>query len=227
MNGEPLPYDHGFPARLLVPGWVGIASIKWLGEIEVADRPLFSHWNTTQYRMVGPDYPPDAPPLATQPVKSAFELPFDAPVQAGPPRQAARPLLVGQAAIRRVSVRVDGPQGTGRWRRRACAERTGRARGCAGRRLAAARPGRYELLACATDSPARRSPRPSRPTPPATSSGRSSATQLPPSPPAEGRRRGSGEDIEVSPLGRPQSGHFPMCEARGTGPAVGILATIR
>ena len=32
MNGEPLPPDHGFPLRLLVPGWVGIASIKWLGQ---------------------------------------------------------------------------------------------------------------------------------------------------------------------------------------------------
>ena len=35
MNGEPLPPDHGFPARLVVPGWVGIASIKWLGELRV------------------------------------------------------------------------------------------------------------------------------------------------------------------------------------------------
>jgi DMSO/TMAO reductase YedYZ molybdopterin-dependent catalytic subunit len=31
MNGEPLPPDHGHPVRLVVPGWVGIASIKWLG----------------------------------------------------------------------------------------------------------------------------------------------------------------------------------------------------
>ena len=46
MNGEPLPPDHGFPARLVVPGWVGIASIKWLGSIEVADQPLTSPWNT-------------------------------------------------------------------------------------------------------------------------------------------------------------------------------------
>ena len=58
MNGEPLPPDHGFPARLVVPGWVGIASIKWLGSIEVADHPLSSPWNTTSYRLFGPDYPP-------------------------------------------------------------------------------------------------------------------------------------------------------------------------
>ncbi|RYJ04650.1 MAG: sulfite oxidase, partial [Actinomycetales bacterium] len=35
MNGEPLPREHGHPVRLVVPGWVGIASIKWLGELRV------------------------------------------------------------------------------------------------------------------------------------------------------------------------------------------------
>ena len=83
MNGEPLPPDHGAPARLVVPGWVGIASIKWLGRIEVADRELFSPWNTTQYRLTGPTYGPDEPPLTRQAVKSAFELPSGATLQAG------------------------------------------------------------------------------------------------------------------------------------------------
>jgi len=76
MNGAPLLPDHGFPARLVVPGWIGIANIKWLGQIEVADHPLFSFWNTTQYRLTGPTYPPDSPPITNQVVKSAFELPF-------------------------------------------------------------------------------------------------------------------------------------------------------
>ena len=42
MNGEPLPPDHGAPVRLVVPGWIGVASIKWLGRIEVSDQPLYS-----------------------------------------------------------------------------------------------------------------------------------------------------------------------------------------
>jgi DMSO/TMAO reductase YedYZ molybdopterin-dependent catalytic subunit len=37
MNGEPLPPEHGFPARLIVPGWYGIANVKWLSRIEVRD----------------------------------------------------------------------------------------------------------------------------------------------------------------------------------------------
>lgn len=78
LNGEFLPPDHGFPARLLVPGWIGIANIKWLGRIEVAETPLFSFFNTAQYRFVGNDvdYPQPQPPLTKQVVKSAFELPF-------------------------------------------------------------------------------------------------------------------------------------------------------
>src|SRR5512132_853771 len=37
MNGEPLLPDHGFPVRVLVPGWIGVANIKWVGRIEVSE----------------------------------------------------------------------------------------------------------------------------------------------------------------------------------------------
>lgn len=39
MNGEPLPKDHGFPIRLLIPGWYGMASVKWLTKITAMDHP--------------------------------------------------------------------------------------------------------------------------------------------------------------------------------------------
>jgi DMSO/TMAO reductase YedYZ molybdopterin-dependent catalytic subunit len=109
MNGRPLPPDHGFPVRLVVPGWVGIASVKWLGQIEVSDQPLFSPWNTTQYRMVGPAYPADSPPLTAQQVKSAFELPFPASVPAGRRVTLRGRSWSGAAPIRRVDVRVADP----------------------------------------------------------------------------------------------------------------------
>ena len=38
MNGAPLPPEHGFPVRLIAPGWYGVASVKWLTRIEVLDR---------------------------------------------------------------------------------------------------------------------------------------------------------------------------------------------
>ena len=39
MNGEVLPKDHGYPLRALVPGWVGSASVKWLGHVVVSTEP--------------------------------------------------------------------------------------------------------------------------------------------------------------------------------------------
>ena len=39
MNGQPLPPEHGFPLRLVMPGWYGMSQIKWLTRIEVTDRP--------------------------------------------------------------------------------------------------------------------------------------------------------------------------------------------
>ena len=40
MNGAPLPPQHGAPLRLVVPGWYGMASVKWLHAIEAIDRPF-------------------------------------------------------------------------------------------------------------------------------------------------------------------------------------------
>jgi DMSO/TMAO reductase YedYZ molybdopterin-dependent catalytic subunit len=39
MNGAPLPPEHGFPLRLVMPGWYGMSQIKWLTRIELIDRP--------------------------------------------------------------------------------------------------------------------------------------------------------------------------------------------
>ena len=46
MNGEPLPAEHGFPARLIVPGLYGyVSATKWLGEIELSTLDSFdSYW---------------------------------------------------------------------------------------------------------------------------------------------------------------------------------------
>jgi DMSO/TMAO reductase YedYZ molybdopterin-dependent catalytic subunit/glyoxylase-like metal-dependent hydrolase (beta-lactamase superfamily II) len=49
MNGEPLPPRHGFPLRVVVPGWYGMASVKWLTEIEVVDTPLDAYFQTDRY----------------------------------------------------------------------------------------------------------------------------------------------------------------------------------
>ena len=52
MNGAPLPPDHGYPIRTVVPGYVGARSVKWLGRIVVSDRPSENHYVANAYKLV-------------------------------------------------------------------------------------------------------------------------------------------------------------------------------
>jgi DMSO/TMAO reductase YedYZ molybdopterin-dependent catalytic subunit len=51
MNGQPLPPQHGFPLRLVVPGWYGMTSVKWLERITVLDAPFKGYQQTRGYRL--------------------------------------------------------------------------------------------------------------------------------------------------------------------------------
>ena len=51
MNGAPLTPEHGYPARALVPGWIGSASIKWLTEIRVLTHELEGYFMDSAYRL--------------------------------------------------------------------------------------------------------------------------------------------------------------------------------
>jgi DMSO/TMAO reductase YedYZ molybdopterin-dependent catalytic subunit len=50
LNGGPLPPQHGFPLRLLVPGWYGMTNVKWLTRITVMDEPFTGYQNVEGYR---------------------------------------------------------------------------------------------------------------------------------------------------------------------------------
>src|SRR6266566_4841442 len=54
MNGDLLEPCHGFPLRLFVPGWYGVASVKWLERIEVLDRPFHGYFQSTKYTVQRP-----------------------------------------------------------------------------------------------------------------------------------------------------------------------------
>ncbi|WP_260609001.1 sulfite oxidase [Streptomyces sp. WAC 01325] len=157
MNGEPLPPDHGHPVRVLVPSWVGISSIKWVGDIEVSAQPLFSPWNTTFYRLFGPGHPEEgSAPLTRQTLKSAFELANGATFTAGEGRVLHGRSWSGAGAIARVDVSTDG--GTS-WRR---ARLHDRPRADTWTRWSVTwrpdTPGATHLLARATDTAGRRQP---------------------------------------------------------------------
>ncbi len=152
MNGEPLPADHGSPCRVLFPGWAGNANVKWVERIEVSETPIYSRWVTDQMVLIGSDYPSKPPYkgklIASQNVKSAFELAWPATLPTGPYLLRGRSWS-GKGKIVRVEVSTDG----------------GRTRQLARLRepnfpMAWVRwdldwdavPGEYSLQACATDN---------------------------------------------------------------------------
>ncbi|MGI9409795.1 MAG: molybdopterin-dependent oxidoreductase, partial [Hyphomicrobiaceae bacterium] len=114
MNGAPLLPQHGFPLRLIVPGWYGMASVKWLDRIEVIDRPFdgFQQVGTYVYRE-GPDEP--GTPVTTMRVRSLM-VPPGIPdvytrqrlVDRGPVKLFGRAWSGEGAAIEKVEVAVDG-----------------------------------------------------------------------------------------------------------------------
>ena len=57
INGQPLTPQHGFPLRLIVPGWYGMTSVKWLRSITVTDRPFegFQQAAAYHYRTIDGD----------------------------------------------------------------------------------------------------------------------------------------------------------------------------
>ncbi|MFD4526543.1 sulfite oxidase [Streptomyces sp. NPDC058470] len=157
MNGEPLPVDHGHPVRVLVPSWVGIASIKWVGDIEVSAQPLYSPWNTDFYRLFGAAYPEGGSvPLTRQTLKSAFELAWNASLPAGTDHRLTGRSWSGAGGVRRVDVSTDGGTNWRRARLYDAPSRAGWVRWSTDWRPKT--PGTYTLLARATDTTGRTQP---------------------------------------------------------------------
>ncbi len=55
QNGEPLRPEQGFPLRLLLPGWEGNTSVKWLRRLELGTRAWMTRWETSKYTDPLPD----------------------------------------------------------------------------------------------------------------------------------------------------------------------------
>jgi DMSO/TMAO reductase YedYZ molybdopterin-dependent catalytic subunit len=96
MNGGPIPHQHGGPVRLIVPGWYGMASVKWLERIELVEEPFAGRFQTESYV-----YAPGAPVTWTR-VKSMI-------LEPGPSARSGRLVIRGlawggQGGIERVEV---------------------------------------------------------------------------------------------------------------------------
>jgi len=112
LNGAPLPPQHGFPLRLLVPGWYGMANVKWLGRIAQLDQPFTGYQQARGYRMRASEDDAGAP--LSRMLPRALMIPPGIPefmtrertVAAGACELAGR-AWSGHAAIAGVEVRVD------------------------------------------------------------------------------------------------------------------------
>jgi DMSO/TMAO reductase YedYZ molybdopterin-dependent catalytic subunit len=61
MNGQPLPPQHGFPVRLVVPGWYGMANVKWLTKITCVKEPFEGYQHLYAYRFRADEEDPGSP----------------------------------------------------------------------------------------------------------------------------------------------------------------------
>ena len=159
MNGAPLPPQHGFPLRLIVPGWYGMASVKWLDRIEVIGRAFdgYQQVGTYVYRERAGE---PGVPITTMRAKSLMVPP-------GIPDMYSRQRLVERGSVElfgrawsgagvpiaRVEVGVNG-----RWEDAALDPEAGRYAWRGWRFRWQATPGEYELICRATDASGERQP---------------------------------------------------------------------
>jgi len=154
MNGAPLPPQHGFPLRLVVPGWYGMQNVKWLTRITVLEQPFEGYQNAVSYRLYNADGEPGEPVTRMRP--RSLMIPPGVPDFLTRERRLERGRVTlsgrawsGCAQIDRVDVSTDGgatfnaavldpPQGPYAWRGWSFDWDAG--------------PGHYELCSRATDS---------------------------------------------------------------------------
>jgi sulfite oxidase len=119
MNGEPLTLEHGAPLRVVVPGFIGARSVKWLGKITVSDEPSPNHFVRDVYKIV--KTPDLAEAHKTQPIyENVINAGICSPAR-GANLKAGAQTLTGfalppgktTATIAKVEVRVDD----GEWQR--------------------------------------------------------------------------------------------------------------
>ena len=152
MNGNDLPPQHGYPLRLVVPGWYGMASVKWLSSIKVLTKPFDGFQQAVAYR-----YQQDADdagtPVSWIKVRSLM-VPPGVPdfftrsriVPPGPVMLSGR-AWSGEGAVQRVEVGIDG-----KWAPAQLQHPAAPFAWCAWSMPWVAEPGEHELACRATDS---------------------------------------------------------------------------
>jgi DMSO/TMAO reductase YedYZ molybdopterin-dependent catalytic subunit len=162
MNGAPLTKHHGFPARALVPGWIGAASCKWITEIKVLDSEFVGNFMSPGYRLPNQPIKPgeavkpeDTHPVTGLNVKSVIVGPADGS-RVKPGKIAVHGAAwAGEANIVKVEVSTDGGAS---WKTAALGHDQARYAWRLWRHEFAAKAGDYAIHSRATDSTGRIQP---------------------------------------------------------------------
>jgi sulfite oxidase len=113
INGEPLPLDHGYPLRVVVPGYLGARSVKWLDKIVVRPTPSENYYQTHAYKLFPGNISPETVKweegmmLGEMPVTSVICTPRAGAIVRCPLTVAGYALTSGGRRIVRVEVSAD------------------------------------------------------------------------------------------------------------------------
>jgi sulfite oxidase len=162
MNGAALTKHHGFPARALVPGWIGAASCKWLTEIKVLDSEFVGNFMSPGYRLPNQPVKPgdavkpeDTHPVTGLNVKSLIAGPVDGS-QIKPGKISVHGVAwAGEADIAKVEISTDGGSS---WKPATLGQEQSRYAWRLWHHEFMAKAGDYSILARATDSQGRVQP---------------------------------------------------------------------
>lgn len=114
MNGAPLTPSHGFPLRLIIPGWAGDGWVKWVTSLRLIESELDSFYMKSAYRHPGRPAPPGKRvdpahmhPVTSLAVKSIIATPADEAKIASGPVRIAGAAWSGETPVRSVEVSTD------------------------------------------------------------------------------------------------------------------------
>ena len=159
MNGEALPAVHGAPLRVVVPGYIGARSVKWLERIEVRSKPSQGYFQHVAYRLLPEDGTPGpgaGMPLGLVALNADVLSPADGEtVAAGPIEVRGYAFAGGERHVARVDVSLDGGAS---WAQAGLLEDLGRWAWRHWRTTVEFAPGRHEILVRAWDSSAATQP---------------------------------------------------------------------
>jgi len=158
MNGEPLPLVHGAPLRVIVPGYIGARSVKWLERIEVRSAPWPGYFQHVAYRLLPEDATPGpgaGMPLGLIALNADVLSPAHGEtVAAGPVEVRGYAFAGGERHVARVDISVDGAN----WSQAELLADLGRWAWRHWRATLALAPGEHEILVRAWDSSAATQP---------------------------------------------------------------------